>query len=318
MKDFENAYEALITHDRETQALAQIAGRLGWDQETMMPRGGAAPQRAEEMGALERVIHARRTDPRVGEWLDAIDANTLDAVGQAHLRHIRRSFDRKTRIPAALAGEMARVTSEAQGQWAEARVADDFQAFKPVLENILRLKREEAEALADGGDLYDALLDDYEPGATGGAELQAMFDALRPRLVALRDACMGGAAHQPATLTGQFDPQKQMRLARELARAFGYDMSHGRLDKAVHPFSSGSGLDVRITTRTSEDDPFNCFYSTIHEVGHACYEQNIDRAYLMSRWGGRACPWACMKARAGSMRTSWAGRKPLPVGCTAA
>ena len=276
------AYDDLIAFERDTQALAQISGRLGWDQETMMPRG-AAPQRAEEMGALEQVLHARRTDPRVGDWLAAIDAETLDAVGQANLRHIRRAFERKTRIPAALAGELARVTSQAQGQWAEARAADDFQAFKPVLENILRLKREEAEALADGGDLYDALLDDYEPGATG-AELQAMFDALRPRLVALRDACMG-AATQPETLVGSFDERKQMKLARELARAFGYDMANGRLDKAVHPFSSGSGLDVRITTRTSEADPFNCFYSTIHEVGHACYEQNVDRAYLLTPLG---------------------------------
>ncbi|WP_300520294.1 carboxypeptidase M32 [Aliiroseovarius sp.] len=282
MKDVATPYEALIAHDRETQALAQIAGRLGWDQETVMPRG-AAPQRAEEMGALEHVIHSRRTDPRVGEWLSAIEEGTLDEVGRAHLRHIRRSFERKTRIPAALAGELARVTSEAQGQWAKARADDDFQSFKPVLENILRLKREEAEALADGGDLYDALLEDYEPGATG-AELQAMFDALRPRLVTLRDACMG-AAQQPATLEGRFDERKQMKLARELARTFGYDMSHGRLDRAVHPFSSGSGLDVRITTRTSDVDPFNCFYSTIHEVGHACYEQNIDRAYLMSPLG---------------------------------
>jgi len=276
------AYDDLMAFQRETEALGQVAGRLGWDQETVMPRG-AAPQRAEEMGAIEHVLHGRRTDPRVGDWLDAIDESSLDDVGRANIRHIRRSFDRVSRVPVALAGEIARVTSAAQRDWAEARENDDFQAFAPVLENVVRLKREEAAALADGGDLYDALLDDYEPGATG-AELQAMFDALRPRLVALRDKVMG-ADHQPAALSGAFDAQKQMKLARELARTFGYDMSHGRLDKAVHPFSSGSGLDVRITTRTSESDPFNCIYSTIHEVGHACYEQGINRAYLLTPLG---------------------------------
>ncbi len=276
------AYDELMAFDRDTQALAQIAGRLGWDQETMMPRE-AAPQRAEEMGAIEHVLHGRRSDPRVGDWLEAVDESVLDDVGRANLRHIRRSFDRMNKVPAALAGEIARATSAAQGDWAKARAADDFDAFRPVLENIVRLKVEEATALADGGDLYDALLDDFEPGITG-AELQSMFDALRPRLVALRDATMG-ADHQPTSLEGTFDERKQMKLTRELAKTFGYDMAHGRLDKAVHPFSSGSGLDVRITTRTSPTDPFNCFYSTIHETGHACYEQGIDRDYLLTPLG---------------------------------
>lgn len=281
-----SAYEDLMAFERQTQALGQVAGRLGWDQETMMPRG-AAPQRAEESEAMEQVLHARRTDPRVGEWLAAIDETKLDDVGRANLRHIRRTFTRSTRVPAKLAGEIARVTSAAQGQWAEARANDDVAAFVPVLENIVRLKREEAAALAtastDGGDLYDALLDDYEPGATG-AELQAMFDALRPRLVKLRDRVMG-ARHRPSALAGTFDEQRQMKLTRKLAKAFGYDMSHGRIDKAVHPFSSGSGLDVRITTRTSATDPFGAVYSTIHETGHACYEQHIDPAYLLTPLG---------------------------------
>lgn len=276
------AYDELMAFDRDTQALAQIAGRLGWDQETMMPRE-AAPQRAEEMGAIEHVLHGRRSDPRVGDWLEAVDESVLDDVGRANLRHIRRSFDRMNKVPAALAGEIARATSAAQGDWAKARAADDFDAFRPVLENIVRLKVEEATALANGGDLYDALLDDFEPGITG-AELQSIFDALRPRLVALRDATMG-ADHQPTSLEGTFDERKQMKLTRELAKTFGYDMAHGRLDKAVHPFSSGSGLDVRITTRTSPTDPFNCFYSTIHETGHACYEQGIDRDYLLTPLG---------------------------------
>ncbi len=276
------AYDDLMAHERQTRALGQIAGRLAWDQETVMP-DGAAPQRAEESEALEHVLHARRTDPRVGNWLDEIDETALDEVGRANLRHIRRRFERTSRVPVKLAGEIARVTSSAQRVWAEARAASDFTAFAPVLAKVVALKRDEAAALADGGDTYDALLDDYEPGATG-AELQAMFDALRPRLVALRDRVMG-AAHQPAPLKGTFDEKAQMKLARALARSFGYDMRHGRLDKAVHPFSSGSGLDVRITTRTNPDDPFNCTYSTIHETGHACYEQNIDPDYLLTPLG---------------------------------
>ena len=275
------AYDDLMAHQRDTQALGQVMGRLGWDQETMMPRG-AAPQRAEEMAALEGVLHARRVDPKVADWLAAIDGDALDIVGRANLREIKRSFDRASKVPAALAARIARVTSEAQGIWAEARAADDFAAFAPTLKEVLELKREEGVALAAGGDVYDAMLQDYEPGATG-AELEAMFSALRPELTALRAAVK--AAEAPAPLTGSFDEAQQMLLTEKLAQAFGYDMTHGRVDKAVHPFSSGSGLDVRITTRTNAADPFNCFYSTIHEVGHAAYEQGISRDYLLTPLG---------------------------------
>ncbi|WP_299587547.1 carboxypeptidase M32 [uncultured Tateyamaria sp.] len=275
------AYDDLMAFDHDTQALSQVAGRLGWDQETIMPRG-AAPQRAEEMAAMEGVLHSRRTDPRVGDWLAAIDPATLDDVGAARVREIRRSFDRASKVPGDLAATIARVTSAAQGAWAEARAADDFAAFAPVLEEVVALKREEGAALAAGGDVYDAMLADYEPGTTA-ADLEAMFGALRPALTELRAAILDKPA--PRGVSGTFDEAKQLALSSKLAQAFGYDLGHGRIDKAVHPFSSGSGLDVRITTRTNPADPFNCFYSTIHEVGHACYEQNIDAQHLLTPLG---------------------------------
>lgn len=276
-----SAFDDLLAFDHTTQALGQVAGRLGWDQETMMPRG-AASQRGEEMAAMESVLHARRTDPKVGDWLAAVEAETLDAVGAAKLREIKRSYDRASKVPAKLATQIARVTSTAQGKWAEAREADDYQAFAPVLEEVVDLKREEGSALANGSDIYDAMLEDYEPGTTA-ADLDAMFGALRPALTDLRTAILERPVH--GGLKGSFDEMTQLRISTLLAKTFGYDMVHGRIDKAVHPFSSGSGTDVRITTRTNPEDPFNCFYSTIHEVGHACYEQNIDDAYLLTALG---------------------------------
>ncbi len=276
-----SAYSDLMVFQKDTEALSSVAGRLGWDQETIMPEGAAA-QRGEELSAMETVLHARRTDPRVGDWLAAIDEGGLDAVQAANVRHIKRSYARNTKVPAALASEIAKVTSMSQGIWAEARANDDFAHFAPTFERVVALKREEASALADGGDLYDAMLQDYEPGATA-AELSAMFSALRPRLTALRDKVLG--ADQPKGVSGTFDEASQMALTHEVAKSFGYDFNRGRIDKAVHPFSSGSGTDSRITTRTSEDDPFNCLYSTIHEVGHACYELGIDDAHLFTPLG---------------------------------
>ncbi len=277
------AYDDLMAFQRQTEALAQVAGRLGWDQETVMPHGSAA-QRAEEIGALEAVLHARRTDPRIAGWLEAAVAVGVepDSVQAAQLRLIRRSHARTMMIPARLAEEIATVTSLAQGVWADCRAREDVAGFLPTLARVVALKREEAAALAAGGDPYDALVDDYEPGMTG-AVIAAMFDAMRPRLVALRGRILGSAP--PKGIAGTFGREGQLALAREVATVFGYDWSRGRIDLAVHPFSSGSGDDVRITTRVSEADPFNCLYSTIHEVGHATYEQRVDPAYLLTPAG---------------------------------
>lgn len=276
-----SAYDDLIAYQKDTQALSEVMGRLGWDQETMMPRG-AADQRAEEMAAMESVLHARRTDPRVGDWLD--EAEATDDVARANLRLIRREYDRATKVPADLAKALAKATSRAQGIWAEARANEDVAAFLPTLAEILRLRREEAAAIAGDADPYDALLQDYEPGITG-AELEALFSRMRPRLVDLRGRILS-SGYIPEPLKGHFPEAAQLALSAELATVFGYDFDRGRIDKAVHPFSSGSGHDARITTRVDESEPFGCLYSTIHEVGHACYELNIDDAYLLTILGG--------------------------------
>ncbi len=271
--------DKLLEYDRQTQALGQIAGRLGWDQETMMARG-SAPQRAEEMAAIETVLHARRSSAELGDLI--AQATPTTDVGQAQLREIRQSYERATKVPADLAAKIASVTSQSQGIWAAARAEENVSAFVPVLEEVLELKRAEGQALAAGGDVYDAMLQDYEPGGTA-AELDAMFGALRPGLVDLRGAILDQPA--PPVLDREFNETLQLQLSNTVARTFGYDFTKGRIDKAVHPFSSGSGHDVRITTRTALRDPFNCIYSTIHEVGHACYEQNIDDAYALTSIG---------------------------------
>jgi len=283
-------YDALMAHVRQTVAISQVSGLLGWDQETMMPRGAAA-QRAEWSGAIESVVHARSTDARVGDWLAKLAGHeaALGDVAAANLRHIRHSFERNTKVPADLAAEIARLTSVSQGIWAKARAANDFAAFAPTLKQVLELRRQEAAALsagrdgANGSDPYDALLDDYEPGMTG-ARLDTVLGALRDGLVTLRDR-IRGAARQVPDLQTTFPEAAQIALAREMATTFGYDWNCGRMDLAVHPFSSGSGRDCRITTRVDEKNPFNCLYSTIHETGHACYEQNINADFLMTPLG---------------------------------
>ena len=278
------AYQDLLSHVQQTTALSQIAGLISWDQETMMPKNGAAA-RAEQSAALTSVLHARQTDPRIGEWLAVIDTSDLDAIGLANIRETRRSSDRANKIPIKLAEELARLTSLAQGEWAEARRNDNFAEFAPTLDKIVTLKRQEAECLRqDGSSLYDALLDDYEPGMKTET-LSNLLGKLRPGLTELREK-IEASGKLLKGVKGDFSEAKQLEMAHRLATVFNYDWSSGRMDKSVHPFSSGYRSDSRITTRVNPDNVFDCLYSAIHEVGHANYEGGRDPAMDRMPAGG--------------------------------
>ena len=267
--------DALLDHLRGTAALEQAAGLLSWDQETMMPPKGGA-QRAAQAGALAAAIHARNADPRLADWIAAVDRDALDPAAARNVAEAERAHRRATRIPAALAQAIAVAASEGQRVWAAARAASDFAAFAPALARVVALQREAAGHLTDG-DPYDALLDDFEPGATV-ATLGPMLESLRAPLVALRARIAERPA--PPRLAGAFPPEAQMALARRLAAAVGYDFDAGRLDRSVHPFSAGVAGDARITTRTDPADPLDCVYSTLHETGHALYAQGAPDPFL--------------------------------------
>lgn len=270
------AYDQLLDHVKTTRALGQVAGLISWDQEVMMPANGAAA-RAEQAAALEQVSHQRRSDPKIADWLAQLNGSELNAKQTANVRLIRRSYDRTCKIPPGLATELARTTSTAQGVWAKARAANRFDDFSPLLAQIIELKRQEAACLTSdssgANSAYDALLDDFEPGMRV-AVLQPLLESLRPRLAALREKIDASAAEQPQ-LTGNFAEADQLRLARQLADTLGFDWQSGRLDQSVHPFSSGTAQDTRITTRVDQSEPLGCLYSTIHELGHALYEQGM-------------------------------------------
>ncbi len=279
-----SAFDKLMSYVRTSEAVGQAAGHLYWDRDTMMP-DKAQNQRAEVMAAMESVLHERRTAPMIGEWLASVDESSLSEADKANVRLIRKDYEQKLKIPADLPGRLARETSLAHSVWKQARSTDSKDQFMPALARVVAIKREEAAALADGGDPYDALLERYEAGLTASA-IEPIFDCLRRGLVELLDGMDRDSGE--AALNGVFPVFKQLEFARELAQSFSYDFGRGRLDVSVHPFSSGSGDDARITTRTDEADPFNCIYSTIHETGHAVYERNIDRKFAFEPVGRAA------------------------------
>ncbi|PZQ47735.1 MAG: carboxypeptidase M32 [Rhodovulum sulfidophilum] len=260
-------------------ALDQVAGLLNWDQETQMPPKGGA-QRAEHCAAVAAAAHGLAVAPLIAERVAALEGAALDPVARVNVAEAARLHARATRIPADLAAEMARATALAQTVWQAAREANRFEDFAPALERVVALKREEAACLAAPGQLpYDALLAEFEPGMTS-ARLTEMFDRMRPRLTLLRERIARSGWRMPR-FTGSFAKAGQLALARRLGDVFGYDWEAGRLDLAAHPSSSGSGGDVRITTRVNESDPRECVYSTIHELGHAVYEQGLDPAQAL-------------------------------------
>jgi carboxypeptidase Taq len=280
------AAAALTEHLRRISAMERVARLLGWDQETQMPRRGSA-QRAEEAGAVARALHALEADAALADTIEAAEAEGPDARSAVQIAEARRIHGRATRVPAGLAAELAATCAEAQAVWEAARAARRFPDFAPSLDRVLRLKRAEAACLATGGmSPYDALLDEHEPGMTEAATT-ALFDALRPGLVELRGRIAGQAVEVPR-IEGHFPKEKQIALSRRIASALGYDWEAGRIDLAAHPSCSGRLGDVRITTRIDETDPLGSIYTTIHEMGHALYEQGLDPETALTPAGAHA------------------------------
>ena len=270
----------LLEYNKTTRLLQSVAGRTAWDQETMMPINSGM-SRAMEMGALEEVIHERKKGSEIRELLETATPKSSHEKRLHEL--IKRDFDRATVIPNQLASDLAKTTSLAQMAWQKARQNNNFSEFSPHLKKVIDLKRKEASLLSPIGDLYDGLINDYEYGMTK-KEASSIFAVMKPRLLDLRQRISESKLSKPI-LQGDFNTEKQLKLAHEIAKTFFYDFNRGRIDIVAHPFCSGSGDDVRITTRVDSKDPFNCLYSTIHEVGHACYEQNVSTDFLHSPLG---------------------------------
>src|SRR5262249_11135702 len=200
---------------------------------------------------------------------------------------VRRDYTKMRKIPADLVGELARATTLAHGVWVKARAANDFKAFVPSLQHILDLKRRAAEYIGYTDHIYDALLDDYEPGLKT-ADVEAMYADLRNDLVPLVRAVMAQAdSVDDSALHQDFDVIKQREFAEMVIKRFGFDFERGRQDKSAHPFcTSFSRNDVRITTRFDSHWLNPAMFGTFHESGHGMYEQGVDESLDGTPLGG--------------------------------
>jgi carboxypeptidase Taq len=263
--------------------LEGAAGLLGWDQQTNMPPGGAQA-RANQLSTLSRLAHERLVSDEIGEALEGAEKEVQglhpDSDEVRLVRKVRRDFDKARKVPPEWVGEFSRVTALAHQVWEKARAEADFSRFQPHLEKILQLRRDYVDFFAPYDHVYDPLLDDFEPGMKT-EQVKAVFDELRPEQVSLiQDIVERGARVDDAVVHQHFDEQKQWDFGMEVAKAIGYDFERGRQDKSVHPFTSGFGTgDVRITTRFDPQFLNPALFGTMHEAGHAMYEQGINPEY---------------------------------------
>jgi carboxypeptidase Taq len=263
----------------EIHDLSSAIAVLDWDQQVNMPSAGAEG-RANQLALLSRLAHEKFVDGRVGELLDNLKTFTdgLDPESDEAclVKVTKREYDRKVKVPSQFVAKFARTASNAHVEWEKAKVASDFSLFRPWLEQIFDLRREYAEFFAPYDHVYDPLLDEFEPGLKT-AEVKAIFDKVRPAQVELIQAIGRCPETDDAFLHQTLDPQLQWELGVEASNAIGFDRSRGRQDKSVHPFTTTFDLnDVRITTRIIPDNFASGFFSTMHESGHAMYEQGIS------------------------------------------
>jgi carboxypeptidase Taq len=272
----------------EVADLNTAAAVLGWDQQVNMPSGGAEA-RGNQLATLGKLAHQTFTSDEVGKLLDELRSNgaALSPDDEAMVRVAKRDYDKATRVPSSFVAETAVVSTQAFEAWVEARKKSDFSIFRSHLEKVVELTQKYVSFFPPADHPYDTLLDDYEPGMKT-ADVKNIFDALRPPQVELIKRIAESKQVKDSFLHKKYDEKKLWDFGVDVVTRFGYDWRRGRQDKAPHPFTDSFSVnDVRITTRFEADHPIAMLFSTMHESGHAMYEQGEQsclRTHAAASW----------------------------------
>ena len=269
---------ALEERARVVAHLGRIHALLFWDQNTMMPPGGAVG-RADHSATLESVTHERLTDPEIGRLLDVLEpwaaGEDPDADEVRLVAVMRRDFEKAVRVPTSLAAEMSRADSLGDAAWQEARAAADFSRFRDALARHLELRARYVACFPGVEHPYDVVLDDFEPGMTT-AQVRPLLAELAAGLVPLVEAATAPAAADGHPFAGAYEVEDQRRAVMELLEAVGFDPDRWRLDVSPHPFAQGiADGDVRVTTRYDIHNFAEAYFGALHEFGHGLYEASI-------------------------------------------
>ena len=269
----------------EVVDLGRAEALLGWDQQVNMPRGGAE-DRGNILETVAGLKHEKFTSPEVGDLLADLKpyAETLDPRSDdaCLIKRLSHDYEKQTKVSTRWVSEFANVTTLSQSVWEDAKAANDFNLFRPHLERVVELRQQYADFFKPWDHVYDPLLDDFEPGMKT-AEVQDIFGRLRPQQVELLKAIAERPVVDDSFLHIPYDEKGQWDFGVEVITRCGFDWNRGRQDRAVHPFTTGFGIDdIRITTRFDPERAASALFSTIHEGGHALYEQGISHTLKRS------------------------------------
>jgi carboxypeptidase Taq len=282
------AYDRLKARFARIAALGEAAAMLHWDASAMMPPGGGAA-RGEQLAALAGLSHELLTAPVVAEDLEIARAEGL--WEEANLALMVRAHARATALPTDLVEASTRANSACEKIWRVAKAKSDFALVAPALDEVVRLQRETAQALAAAlsMDPYDALMDGYQRGVTA-ADVEPVFAAYEAFLAEALPRAEAIQAARPAALPlpGPFPVPVQRDLCRRLSARIGLDYDHARLDESLHPFCGGTPTDIRITTFYDEHDVAKALLGVLHETGHALYEAGLPAAFARQPAGEAA------------------------------
>jgi carboxypeptidase Taq len=280
------AYQWLLDHSKTTALYESMKALLHWDQRVCLPKRGNS-HRAQQIATITALLHRRKTDPRFGEMLAEVEASEIPggplSDEAVNVREWRRYYDRATKVPAPLVVELAKAASEGELAWQSMRRENDWKGFLPYLEGIVSLKRQEAAALStEGEEIYNALIENFEPGENA-KNIEPLFDRLAAATFELLEKIEASPRKpNPAALQGDSPVSVQAAFIKQIIAHLGYELDAGRMDCSAHPFTSKIGPgDVRITTRFDPNSFVMALFGSIHETGHALYEQGLP----IEHWG---------------------------------
>jgi carboxypeptidase Taq len=275
----QDAYPELLERLRRLHTLYTVADLLSWDEQVNLPPD-SSDQRLEQLSLLAELQHSEGSAPRIGELISALESegSSLSAPQLAVVKMARKNFDRVAHLPVAFVREKAEHCSRSYHAWVEARQKSDFASFAPFIAKHLELARKEASLMGWGDRAYDYLLDLHDPGVDS-AFLQTIFEELRSGLVPFAQQVVSSPVKADTGFLRGYDVEAQKRFARDVVASLGLNFKRGRLDESVHPFCSGTGADLRMTTRFDVNNPFDSLFSAIHESGHGLYEQGLPREH---------------------------------------
>ena len=270
-------YREFLQRVRELSTIEQVSGILTWDEQTYMPPGAFAG-RAQQNAFMAGIAHERLTSKRMGQLIRTLKKQELSADGKAILRDMERRYDRASSIPADLVKDITTTSSLGIDAWMKARKDNDFKELEPLLGKLIDLKSDMAEHVGYEDRPYDALLDEYEPNMKS-REVDVLFSRLGKKLRPIAAKILEAPEPDNVIPAGKYPLEDQRKFIGELCASMGFDLDHGRIDVAAHPFTMGMGHDVRITVKYKEEDPTGAIFPAIHETGHALYDQGFLEKY---------------------------------------